>query len=349
MPDTRLFFVACVALALLAACSGGSSAKEDATERARDFYVALSDDPPEAYAMLSANCQAEIPYLDFVARIQPFRGFAGTGEVVVRDVQIAGQTHDHITLEYEVVLSSDGQEIPLDGELYLGPAEFVKEDGDWHFDDCAGFPVEDEADRPVEDDAPEAVEADPAPELPGEFVDLQSIYGGYWGNDNGPNTAPHRQSAVDYSPQGLPPAGGPHWGATSCSDDPQTSPLYCGPVPWGIYRDSWPAESVVHNMEHAGVIIWYNTASSDVVDKLEDLVEDNLSAGKRLVLMPYASMDDEMLALTSWGRRALLPIASYSDKFVQDFIDQLECRFDPEGLCDNETPVLPTPDNTVRR
>jgi hypothetical protein len=181
--------------------------------------------------------------------------------------------------------------------------------------------------------SPRAVEADADPSLPGEYINLPQIYGGFYGNRNGPNTAAHLRGPIDYSTQGLPPAGGPHWGSTPCPDDPAQAPSNCGPVPWGVYRTPWPAESLVHNMEHAGVVIWYNTSDQRVIDKLEALTRAQLAKGHSIVLVPYPDMTPEHIALTAWSRRDEFPVSDYDPDRVTHFIDVYFCRFDPEALC----------------
>jgi hypothetical protein len=182
---------------------------------------------------------------------------------------------------------------------------------------------------------PQAVEADDDPNLPGEYVNLPEIYDGYYGNHSGigTNTGAHKTGPIDYSAQGLPPAGGPHWGSARCPPDPAQAPPDCGPVPWGIYRAPWPAESLVHNMEHAGVIIWYHTSDQNVINKLEDFTQSQLRAGKMLVLVPYPDMEPERIAITVWSRRDEFSVSKYSSKRLQHFIDVLYCRFDPEHFC----------------
>jgi hypothetical protein len=356
---TRLTWLALpVALLLLAGCSGGGASKSDISDTAANFYRALSDDPPTAYTYLSADCRAKIGYLDFVATINDFHGFLGKGDLKVKNVKIVEQTHDHITADYDVVLKSGDEEIPLTGQLDLeGPARLVKEDGHWRFEDCAGYPAPDAAETPgsqavatptFEPDSPAAVEADDDPSLPGEFVDLQTIYGGHWGNQDGVNTARHTQTAVDYRVQGdLPPAGGPHWGAGRCPADPSSAPLYCGPVPWGVYEKPFPAESVVHNMEHAGVVIWYNTTNQDVISRLKALAAQNVTDGKFIVMMPYPDMDSETIALTAWARRDKFAVGDYRDQRAQRFIDKLECHFDPERLCTDKPGPTPLSGNSA--
>ena len=173
--------------------------------------------------------------------------------------------------------------------------------------------------------------------LPGQGVNLPEIYAdgstlAHYGQDSsvGPNTNAHVTRDVDYTAQGLPPAGGPHWNG-NCGQDPKTAPAFCGPVPNGIYRDPWNPESLVHNMEHAGLVIWYNTTSQETIAELEDFASDN--DNKQLVLTPLPEMEPETIAITVWGRRDKFPVAEYSRDRLDDFIDKLYCRFDPEGFC----------------
>jgi hypothetical protein len=175
-----------------------------------------------------------------------------------------------------------------------------------------------------------AIEGDPAPDLPGEFVDLQSIYEGYYGSQDGPNTNAHVTSDVDYTEQGLPPTGGPHWGSTACAETAAASPPFCGPIPWGIYREPWPAESVVHALEHGGMAVWYNTTDQAVIDDLEDLVREKGRDDYLIVMVPYPDMEPETVAVTAWARRDKMPVSEYDRDRVENFLDKLRCRFNPE-------------------
>jgi len=181
------------------------------------------------------------------------------------------------------------------------------------------------------------IEADPAPDLPGEYVNLPEIYAdgstlAHYGASDGPNTNSHVTRDVDYTNQGLPPAGGPHWGSSSCGDDPKNAPAFCGPAPWGIYRDPWSAESLVHNLEHGGLVVWYNTTDTSIRDQLEDIVAGYGNKNALVVMAPYPEMESETIALTAWGRRDKFPVSDYSEDRVKTFIDKLKCRFNPESM-----------------
>ena len=173
-------------------------------------------------------------------------------------------------------------------------------------------------------------EADDDPSLPGEYVDLPAIYGGPY-----PASAQHVTRDVDYVAErvGSPPVGGPHWGRSACGTDPVAAPPLCGPAPWGVYHAPWRPETLVHNMEHAGVVIWYNTADRDTIESLEDFAVEQLNADRQLVLVPYPDMADDTVAITTWSRRDMFPAEDLTIERLQAFLDAHYCRFDPEGFC----------------
>ena len=172
------------------------------------------------------------------------------------------------------------------------------------------------------------VEADASAELPGEFINLPELYGDGEGYSK---TAGHVREEVDYSKEGLPPVGGQHWGSSACTDDPDTSPAFCGPVPGGYYIEPWPPESLVHNMEHAGVVVWYNTSNEEVTDDLKDFATDH--SDRNMAVVPLPDMDEETVAITSWSRRLTMPVDQYDRDKLEEFFDVHNCRFDPESLC----------------
>jgi hypothetical protein len=189
-----------------------------------------------------------------------------------------------------------------------------------------------------------AYELDKQPGAPGQYVNLPEAWAdgstlAHYGASNGPNTNSHVTHTVDYSkevtdnaPNGQPPAGGPHWGQTTCGSDPATAPAFCGPVPWGIYRAPWPPESLGHNMEHAGVVIWYNTANTDIRNKIEAEATKRLKAGNLVVVAPYPDLPADTIAITAWARRDVFPVSEYTDSRLDTFIKAFACRFNPENV-----------------
>jgi hypothetical protein len=219
-------------------------------------------------------------------------------------------------------------------------------------------------------------EADSNPDIPGQFIDLQKIYGGVYGAAEGPTTAAHVSGDVDYAaacvaaeeptagptgeatssaspttgvtatepPAGAPtatagpqvcnsnpPVGGPHWSG-ACGTSPADSPANCGPAGWGYYREPWDAETLVHNMEHGGVVIWYNTDDQNAISELEQMAEDRVEDKDIIVMAPYPGMEEDTIAVTSWSRIDKFPISEYTPERVEDFINRNLCRFNPEDL-----------------
>ena len=281
----------------------------------------------------SERCELAFKVLEFLV-LRFDEGFRGESELEVRNLEILDREDDEIEAAFDVILISDGEEIPLSEEFGdEGPTPFVKEDGRWRLANCAGFgPIDDGSALPTPSDrltGPRAAEADSNPLLPGDHVNLPAIYGGPYSN-----TAKHVVRAVAYEADGNsnPPAGGPHWGSVPFPADPPRAPDFCAPVPRGIYRLPWQAESLVHNMEHAGIVLWYNTDDQAIIDELESLILERLEAGQLLVMTPYPEMEAEHIALTGWSRIDKFPIEEYSRERVEQFIDVHERRFNPEDF-----------------
>ena len=182
--------------------------------------------------------------------------------------------------------------------------------------------------KPAGESGAVKAEADDSPDLPGEFVNLPEIYDGPY-----PDHSAHVTSEVDFVADGNsnPPAGGPMWGSGRCSTDIDSSTANCGPVPEGFYTEPWDAESLNHNMEHAGIVVWYNTTDQAVLDDLRDFAEDNRT--RFLVVTPFPEMEEETVAITGWSRIDKFPVSEYGTERLEDFLDTHECRFDPEGFC----------------
>lgn len=335
--------VAAAAIVLLACNSAGTST--DIRDSAEQFFRALAADPPRAYTYLSEQCRGDLSFIEFASETVSVRLLFGESEPSVENLRVIRADGDELEAEFDVVVHVNGATVVV--VKGGSPTNFVKEDGQWRLSSCddfvPGFAIADATStEPIDENEVEssryeaavAAEADASLSLPGQYVDLPSIYGGFYGNDDGPHTAPHTGSNVDYEGEGNtnPPAGGTHWGNGACGSSlPDSTPL-CGPVPWGVYTSEWDAESLVHSMEHSGVIIWFNTTERDVVDELETLVTTRLNSGDLLVMAPYLGMEDEFIALTSWSRIDKFPVADYSPQRVITFLDAHVRRFNPEGF-----------------
>jgi uncharacterized protein DUF3105 len=127
---------------------------------------------------------------------------------------------------------------------------------------------------------------------------------------------------------------------TGYNSRPPTSGPHGPALSWGIHNGPVPVESAVHNLEHGGVVIWYNCdggpqpldepGCDQLLLDLSHLVEPRVDDGMYIVLAPYTEMDDR-IALTAW---------QYLDAFdefdlarIDAFIASFECKFDPENAC----------------
>lgn len=121
-----------------------------------------------------------------------------------------------------------------------------------------------------------------------------------------------------------PPTSGPH------------SPRF---VDWGIVDQLPPKEVMVHNMEHGGVIVWYNCQGGpqpmtpaqcqELRTNLSAVVQPRLAARKEIVMGAYADMQ-QRIALTAWGK--LDAFDDFDAQRVARFIDTYERAFNPEGF-----------------
>jgi hypothetical protein len=108
-----------------------------------------------------------------------------------------------------------------------------------------------------------------------------------------------------------------------------------------VYDFAIPREAIPHIEEHAGVYVGYNCVNSDcntTVERLKNLVTQEISLGARVVMSPDTDLADDTIGLAAWTRVDDLAASDYSDDRVRSFIKAHSCRFDPELFC-KATPV----------
>ena len=319
--------VALFAFVLACGGGGGSGGNDDPADVVAEFYQRVGQLDESGMAQLvcpeSRAGVEDIPLL---------------GRYFVIVPELADQIDDLGLEDFETVMVESDEssatvavsgrlvalnETPLDDGVVLRRTD----EGQWCIVD---FVSESDAEPPFSEAA--QAEADSDPSLPGEHVDLRAIYDGFYGNPDGNNTNAHVSRDVDYAgEQGLPPAGGPHWGSTGCGNEPSSAPEFCGPAPWGVFTDPWAAATLVHNMEHGGVVVWYNTTDQAAIDDLTDLVIEHMER-RLIVLSPYPDMEEGFVAITSWSRRLLVPAGDYDRDLFAEFIEVHERRFNPENF-----------------
>lgn len=114
------------------------------------------------------------------------------------------------------------------------------------------------------------------------------------------------------------------------NSNPPTSGWHsANPAPWGVQTEPMADETAIHNLEHGGIWITYNPATTEpgVVDQLANLVRSYRS---KVLLSPRAATDAP-IALASWGR--LLKLDNYNETQIKDFIERNKNR-GPEQIPD---------------
>ena len=128
----------------------------------------------------------------------------------------------------------------------------------------------------------------------------------------------------------IPQLAASHGGSFAYNSRPPTSGSHpTEGMPYGYSDSPIPAEAAVHNMEHGGVVVWYQPNDPDLALSVSQLVR-GLGASC-LVAGPYADMDSRVAA-TAWGR--LLALDEFDGQQIRDFVDAYRGRTGPEaGVC----------------
>jgi hypothetical protein len=104
------------------------------------------------------------------------------------------------------------------------------------------------------------------------------------------------------------------------------------PAPFAILRQPATKEALVHNMEHGGVVVWYNTGDQRLIKQLEELVSRELRNQRLVVISSYSGMEPDTIALTAWTRLDKFPAREFTEQRVVRFIERHNKRFNPEGF-----------------
>jgi hypothetical protein len=124
--------------------------------------------------------------------------------------------------------------------------------------------------------------------------------------------------------------GKPHLGAnetfTGYKTNPPTSGVHRGQTsPWGSYREAPDMETLVHNLEHGGIIIHYKGMTDEQVDRI-DAFADSFVDG--VISIPNENIESP-IALASW--RHMQECQKLNTKAIEGFIKD-RCNNGPEKL-----------------
>jgi hypothetical protein len=92
-----------------------------------------------------------------------------------------------------------------------------------------------------------------------------------------------------------PGTSGPHWDASGLAN-------------WGVYTTPQNESQVIHNLEHGGIVIWYDpdAIDADGVDELSRYVTSQVSSGIsgrfKFILSPWSGTDElpAPIVTTAW-------------------------------------------------
>ena len=130
---------------------------------------------------------------------------------------------------------------------------------------------------------------------------------------SGLNVHIDNDQTVEYSTS--PATSGDHW----------ATPISCG-----FYEDGLSDERIVHNLEHGNIVVSYNLASEEEVDRLRDALE---SIGKNAiwgVARSYDKIPSGTVALAAWG---VLDTMQEVDKDrIKTFFDTYSGALGPERI-----------------
>ncbi len=99
------------------------------------------------------------------------------------------------------------------------------------------------------------------------------------------------------------------------SNPPTSGEHYVQPAPWGVYAETLPDQTLIHNLEHGGIWISYRDKNDkDTVKALEDLAEKYDSH----LIVTYRPENDSPIIVTAWGR--LLKLNEVNKGQIVNFI-----------------------------
>ncbi len=119
---------------------------------------------------------------------------------------------------------------------------------------------------------------------------------------------------VDGNPySSLPATSGPHWG---------------NPANWGVYTTPGPESQLIHNLEHGGIVIWYDPTQVDAegVLALSDYVDAQTASGVsgryKFILSPWGGAEPLPAPVVATAWRYLLAMDGVDTDAIGEFARQ---------------------------
>jgi Protein of unknown function (DUF3105) len=121
----------------------------------------------------------------------------------------------------------------------------------------------------------------------------------------------------------IPGTSGPHW-------DPS------GVANWGAYSTPQNESQLIHNLEHGGIVIWYDAdaLTQEQIDEIDAYVEGQVATGQggrfKFISSPWGGSEPlgGPVAVTAW--RHLLTLDAFDMDAIRAFADASYLRYAPE-------------------
>ena len=114
-------------------------------------------------------------------------------------------------------------------------------------------------------------------------------------------------------------AGGPYSSTPAAS-----GPHWPSPIDWGVYPSAIPQEATIHNLEHGGIVIWYQAdqVTAEQIDELEAYTRSwNATERFKVLVAPWAGSDfGHPVAMVAWTW--LLYVDEINTELMDRFVDQ---------------------------
>lgn len=110
----------------------------------------------------------------------------------------------------------------------------------------------------------------------------------------------------------LPATSGPHWPPDAIAN-------------WGVYSTPQPETQVIHNLEHGGIVIWYDPEQLDAdgIDTLTQYVNSQVSSGIsgrfKFILSPWGGQDALPAPIVATAWRYLLELDTADTSAIDEF------------------------------
>jgi hypothetical protein len=93
-------------------------------------------------------------------------------------------------------------------------------------------------------------------------------------------------------------------GSGYTSNPPTSGPHWPNPGDWGVYTTPMPAERSIHNLEHGGMVIWYEASKisdADLATLTTFTQEQNRGDRFKVILSPWGGTDfGHTIAVAAW-------------------------------------------------